>query len=144
MVFDADNAPEFGSLYAVKIGSGSIKDVNEYGGEDEADAEYLDSITNTACGSTCLFGNGSIYRCEPSGWKKFGEVTESTASAAGTNSLHLSPIGIDRNTLYGDDTADLNFEPDLPEEIAADEGEESTLEAQKSAATSSTADEVSV
>ena len=72
MIFNKDSVPNFGSLYAVKIGSGSIKDVNEYGGENEEDAKYLDNITNAAYGSTCLFGNGSIYRCEPSGWKKFG------------------------------------------------------------------------
>lgn len=72
MIFNKDSVPNFGSLYAVKIGSGSIKDVNEYGGESEEDAKYLDNITNAAYGSTCLFGNGNIYRCEPSGWKKFG------------------------------------------------------------------------
>lgn len=114
MVFDADSVPEFGSLYAVKIGSGSIKDVNEYGGEDEADAEYLDNITNAACGSTCLFGNGSIYRCEPSGWKKFGEITESTS--ASTTSLNLSPMDIDKAAL----TSELSFD-DTENEAGSEE-----------------------
>lgn len=130
MFFNKDSVPNFGSLYAVKIGSGSIKDVNEYGGEDESDAAYLDNITNAACGSTCLFSNGSIYRCEPSGWKKFGEVT-GNANVTDTSSLHLSPLGI--NGLMN-----LDFEPDLPEEITVSEGDDITLEAPENIATGET------
>jgi hypothetical protein len=140
---DTDAIPDYGSLF-LRIFDEKTH-VNDYCGSGDNDVDKLDLITNAAVGSTCLFISGDIYIKTFDGWVKFGEVTESTASAAGTSSLHLSPLGIDRNTLYGDDAADLDYEPDLPEETAADKGEESTLEAQRSDATSSTtADEVSV
>ena len=97
-------APDFGSLYGVKIRAGDIKAVNDYAGETESDASKLANITNAAPGSTCLFSNGSLYRLELSGWKKFGESGTSQA-AASTNSLNLSPLNIGRNVLL--DNADV-------------------------------------
>lgn len=66
------NVPDYKTLYPIRIDS--ITHINEYGGEDESDSAYLGYITNASPGSTCLFSNGSIYRLELSGWKKFGEV----------------------------------------------------------------------
>lgn len=119
----------YGSLYLIKR---RANNVNEYGGSDEADVSKLAAITNAAPGSTCLFINGDIYRLELTGWKKFGEEaeTETASSNSSPASLNLSPVGISKADL----TSDVSF----------DEGEGSTLEAQKSAVTSSTADEVSV
>lgn len=139
---DTDEIPDYGSLFLRMFDE--ITHVNDYCGSDESDVDKLDLITNAAVGSTCLFISGDIYIKMFDGWGKFGEVTESTASAASTSGLHLSPLGIARNTLYGDDAVPLDYEPDLPEETAADVGRESTLEAQKSTVTSSTTDEVSL
>lgn len=137
---DTDAIPDYGSLF-LRIFDKQTH-VNDYCGSDDSDVDKLDLITNAAVGSTCLFISGDIYIKTLDGWVKFGEVTDSTASAAGTSGLHLSPLGIDRNTLYGDDAVNLDDEPDMPEEITADKGDEITLEAQKSAVTSSTGDEV--
>lgn len=148
---DDATLPNYGSLYLVRYDEKSR--VNDYGGA-VADVEKLDLITNAAPGSTCLFSNGDIYRLELDGWAKFGEDTESEAeeNSASTTSLNLSPMDIDRAALTSnvffanteDDAVDFDYEPDLPEEAAVNEGEESTLETQKSSVTSSTADEVSV
>lgn len=104
MTFDAGSVPNFGSLYGVKIRAGDIKAVNDYAGETESDADKLDNITNAAPGSTCLFSNGSLYRLELSGWKKFGE-SGTAQTTASTNSLNLSPLNIGRNMLL--DNADV-------------------------------------
>lgn len=104
MTFDAGSVPNFGSLYGVKIRAGDIKAVNDYAGETESDADKLDNITNAAPGSTCLFSNGSLYRLELSGWKKFGE-SGTAQTTASTNSLNLSPLNIGRNVLL--DNADV-------------------------------------
>ena len=37
MTFDEGSAPDFGSLFAVKIRAGDIKAVNDYAGEISAD-----------------------------------------------------------------------------------------------------------
>lgn len=58
MVFDADSAPDFRSIYAVKIKSGEFLEVNDYGGL-AADVELLPQIANAAAGST--------YRCDDTG-----------------------------------------------------------------------------
>lgn len=121
------DAELYGSLYLV---CQRHNGVNDYGGS-EADAAKLANITNAAPGSTCLYSSGRIDRLEIDGWAKFGEETTETASSnASAASLNLSPLDIDRAA--------------LTKEVSFDEGEEITLEAQKSAVTSSTADEVSV
>ena len=66
---NAQDVPNYGSLYFVKCYYNGVK---EYGGSNEEDATKLDLITNAALGSTCLFSNGEIYRLEKSGWTKFG------------------------------------------------------------------------
>lgn len=107
---------DYGSLYLKHKG---CNNVNDYGGEVESDFNKLDNITNAAPGSTCLFSNGSLYRLELSGWKKFGESGTSQA-AASTNSLNLSPLNIGRNVLLG--SADIS--PDVQgEELEAIEVE---------------------
>lgn len=128
MVFDEGSVPDFGSIYAVDLRHNGV---NEYGGSDTDDVSKLDLITNAAPGSTCLFSNGTIYRREKTSWAKFGEEETTAASnSASPASLNLSPMDIDKAAL----TSDVSF----------DEGEGSALEAQKSAVTSSTADEVRV
>lgn len=124
---DTDDIPDYGSLF-LRIFDEKTH-VNDYGGSDNSDVSKLDLITNAAVGSTCLFISGDIYIRAFDGWAKFGEETE-TETAGGsssTTSLNLSPMDIDKAAL----TSDVLF----------DEGERSTLEAQKSADTSSTADE---
>lgn len=103
-IFRDDNITDevrYGSLFPVRL---RTKYINDYAGETESDADKLDNITNAAPGSTCLFSNGSLYRLELSGWKKFGESGTSQA-AASTNSLNLSPLNIGRNVLL--DNADV-------------------------------------
>lgn len=103
-IFRDDNITDevrYGSLFPVRL---RTKYINDYAGENESDADKLDNITNAAPGSTCLFSNGSLYRLELSGWKKFGESGTSQA-AASTNSLNLSPLNIGRNVLL--DNADV-------------------------------------
>lgn len=110
-IFRDDNITDevrYGSLFPVRL---RTKYINDYAGETESDADKLDNITNAAPGSTCLFSNGSLYRLELSGWKKFGESGTSQA-AANTNSLNLSPLNIGRNVLL--DGSDIS--PDVQDE----------------------------
>lgn len=103
-IFRDDNITDevrYGSLFPVRL---RTKDINDYAGENESDADKLDNITNAAPGSTCLFSNGSLYRLELSGWKKFGE-SGTAQTTASTNSLNLSPLNIGRNVLL--DNADV-------------------------------------
>ena len=124
MTFDEGSAPDFGSLFAVRIKSGEIKAVNDYAGENESDAAKLADITNAAPGSTCLFSNGSLYRLELSGWKKFGEADTPQAASANTNSVNLSPLNIDTITIP--DELDVQ-ENDLSSiDIAPPESDESS------------------
>ena len=118
-IFRDDNITDevrYGSLFPVRL---RTKYINDYAGENESDADKLDNITNAAPGSTCLFSNGSLYRLELSGWKKFGESGTSQA-AASTNSLNLSPLNIGRNVLL--DNADVQ-ENEL-EYVGVETGEE--------------------
>lgn len=118
-IFRDDNITDevrYGSLFPVRL---RTKNINDYAGENESDADKLDNITNAAPGSTCLFSNGSLYRLELSGWKKFGESGTSQA-AASTNSLNLSPLNIGRNVLL--DNADVQ-ENEL-EYVGVETGEE--------------------
>ena len=118
-IFRDDNITDevrYGSLFPVRL---RTKYINDYAGETESDADKLDNITNAAPGSTCLFSNGSLYRLELSGWKKFGESGTSQA-AASTNSLNLSPLNIGRNVLL--DNADVQ-ENEL-EYVGVETGEE--------------------
>lgn len=118
-IFRDDNITDevrYGSLFPVRL---RTKYINDYAGETESDADKLDNITNAAPGSTCLFSNGSLYRLELSGWKKFGESGTSQA-AASTNSLNLSPLNIGRNVLL--DNADVQ-ENEL-EYVGEETGEE--------------------
>lgn len=103
-IFRDDNITDevrYGSLFPVLL---RTKYINDYAGENESDADKLDNITNAAPGSTCLFSNGSLYRLELSGWKKFGE-SGTAQTTASTNSLNLSPLNIGRNVLL--DNADV-------------------------------------
>ena len=103
-IFRDDNITDevrYGSLFPVRL---RTKYINDYAGENESDADKLDNITNAAPGSTCLFLNGSLYRLELSGWKKFGE-SGTAQTTASTNSLNLSPLNIGRNMLL--DNADV-------------------------------------
>lgn len=103
-IFRDDNITDevrYGSLFPVRL---RTKFINDYAGETESDADKLDNITNAAPGSTCLFSNGSLYRLELSGWKKFGE-SGTAQTTASTNSLNLSPLNIGRNVLL--DNADV-------------------------------------
>lgn len=148
---DGESLPDYGSLYLVKFNK--LTRVNDYGGSNTDDVSKLDLITNASAGSTCLFANGDIYRRELDGWAKFGEdEAELNASQASTANVSptVTPLNLGRNALTksvdlgGDQTVEtLDYEPDLPEETAADEGKESALEAQKNAATGGT-DEVNV
>lgn len=74
MVFDSDNVPDFGSIYAVKITNGDIKGVNEYG-LNVVDVPKLDNITNAAYGSVAWCDDtGDKYRLTKAGWRKFGSA----------------------------------------------------------------------
>lgn len=97
-----ENVPDYGTLYLIK--KDDLHHINDYAGENESDADKLNNITNAAPGSTCLFSNGSLYRLELSGWKKFGE-SGTAQTTASTNSLNLSPLNIGRNVLI--DNADV-------------------------------------
>lgn len=125
---DTDAIPDYGSLF-LRIYDKQTH-VNDYCGSDDSDVDKLDLITNAAVGSTCLFISGDIYIKTFDGWVKFGEAAGNGAagSSASNTSLNLSPMNIDKAAL----TSDVSF----------DEGEGSTFEAQKSAVTSSTGDEV--
>lgn len=140
MVFDANNAPDFRSIYAVKIRSGELLAVNEYGGL-ATDVELLPQITNAAAGSTYRCDDtGDIYVRQLSGsWIVFGGAAESDSQDQTASTTEytptLSPLIIDRNALTGSvDIGDgqtsetLEFEPETVEEIAAAECEEITLE----------------
>lgn len=103
MIFDEGSVPDFGSIYLVRMRQNNV---NDYGAEDVSDAANLSNITNAAPGSTCLFSNGEIYRLEKSGWAKFGDATESTASLnANANSVspsvspNFAPVTLDRDIL---------------------------------------------
>lgn len=87
-----ENVPDYKTLYPIKIDS--FTHINEYGGEYESDYDCLEYVTNAAPGSTCLFSNGTIYRLELSGWKKFGEETESESNTVANP--NISPLSIDR------------------------------------------------
>lgn len=118
-IFRDDNITDevrYGSLFPVRL---RTKYINDYAGENESDADKLDNITNAAPGSTCLFSNGSLYRLELSGWKKFGE-SGTAQTTASTNSLNLSPLNIGRNMLL--DNADVQ-ENEL-EYVGVETGEE--------------------
>lgn len=118
-IFRDDNITDevrYGSLFPVRL---RTKYINDYAGENESDADKLDNITNAAPGSTCLFSNGSLYRLELSGWKKFGE-SGTAQTTASTNSLNLSPLNIGRNVLL--DNADVQ-ENEL-EYVGVETGEE--------------------
>lgn len=118
-IFRDDNITDevrYGSLFPVRL---KTRYVNDYAGETESDADKLDNITNAAPGSTCLFSNGSLYRLELSGWKKFGE-SGTAQTTASTNSLNLSPLNIGRNMLL--DNADVQ-ENEL-EYVGVETGEE--------------------
>lgn len=118
-IFRDDNITDevrYGSLFPVLL---RTKYINDYAGENESDADKLDNITNAAPGSTCLFSNGSLYRLELSGWKKFGE-SGTAQTTASTNSLNLSPLNIGRNMLL--DNADVQ-ENEL-EYVGVETGEE--------------------
>lgn len=118
-IFRDDNITDevrYGSLFPVRL---RTKNINDYAGETESDADKLDNITNAAPGSTCLFSNGSLYRLELSGWKKFGE-SGTAQTTASTNSLNLSPLNIGRNMLL--DNADVQ-ENEL-EYVGVETGEE--------------------
>ena len=118
-IFRDDNITDevrYGSLFPVRL---RTKYINDYAGETESDADKLDNITNAAPGSTCLFSNGSLYRLELSGWKKFGE-SGTAQTTASTNSLNLSPLNIGRNMLL--DNADVQ-ENEL-EYVGVETGEE--------------------
>lgn len=118
-IFRDDNITDevrYGSLFSVRL---RTKYINDYAGENESDADKLDNITNAAPGSTCLFSNGSLYRLELSGWKKFGE-SGTAQTTASTNSLNLSPLNIGRNMLL--DNADVQ-ENEL-EYVGVETGEE--------------------
>ena len=69
MTFDEGSAPDFGSIYAVRLGYNSV---NDYGLNEE-DVSKLDLITNAAPGSTALCDDtGNLYRLTKSGWVEFG------------------------------------------------------------------------
>lgn len=132
MVFDADSSPDFRSIYAVKIKSGELLEVNDYGGL-AADVELLPQITNAAAGST--------YRCDDTGdilvkqksgeWIVFGGAADTgsqSAISAAPTSLNVSPLNLDRNALTGsvdlgdDQTVEtLDFDTETVDEITADE-----------------------
>ena len=121
-IFRDDNITDevrYGSLFPVRL---RTKYINDYAGENESDADKLDNITNAAPGSTCLFSNGSLYRLELSGWKKFGESGTSQA-AASTNSLNLSPLNIGRNVLLGSADISPDVQGEELEAIEVDPGE---------------------
>lgn len=74
MLFDSDNAPDFGSIYPGEKQNGGVnyKGINEYGLFEE-DVPKLDLITNAAPGSTALCDDtGNLYRLTKSGWVLFG------------------------------------------------------------------------
>lgn len=69
MTFDEGSAPDFGSIYAVRLGYNSV---NDYGLNEE-DVSKLDLITNAAPGSTALCDDtGNLYRLTKSGWVLVG------------------------------------------------------------------------
>lgn len=95
MIFDSDNVPDFGSIYAVKLqGGANFKGRNDYG-LFETDVSKLDLITNAAPGSTALCDDtGNLYRLTKSGWVLFGENSSTSSSTA---SLNVSPVGLKSN-----------------------------------------------
>ena len=98
MTFDEGSVPDFGSIYAVKLG---FNGVNDYGLNEE-DVSKLDLITNAAPGSTALCDDtGNLYRLTKSGWVKFGGSDESAAGNEQAQTLNLSPLNINRDDLTG-------------------------------------------
>ena len=123
MTFAEGSVPDFGSIYDVCL---RHNNVNDYGAASVSDASKLSNITNAAPGSTCLFSNGDIYRLEKSGWAKFGEDAEASASV---NSVNLSPMNIDRASLLGDNGGDdLTVEGDDAENVHDQEDSENSEE----------------
>lgn len=119
-----ENVPDYGTLYLIK--KDDLHHINDYAGENESDADKLDNITNAAPGSTCLFSNGSLYRLELSGWKKFGE-SGTTQTAASTNSLNLSPLNIGRNVLLDGSDISPDVQGEELEAIEVEPGEFGTV-----------------
>lgn len=115
MLFDSDDAPDFGSIYPVELkGGANFKGINEYGLFEE-DVSKLDLITNAAPGSTALCDDtGNLYRLTKSGWVLFGENSSTSSSTA---SLNVSPVGLKSNinSDYTDKAVEsenkLDFEP---------------------------------
>lgn len=98
MIFDEGSVPDFGSIYAVKLG---FNGVNDYGLNEE-DVSKLNSINNAAPGSTALCDDtGNLYRLTKSGWVKFGGSDESVAGNEQAQTLNLSPLNINRDDLTG-------------------------------------------
>ena len=98
MTFDEGSVPDFGSIYAVKLG---FNGVNDYGLNEE-DVSKLNSINNAAPGSTALCDDtGNLYRLTKSGWVKFGGSDESVAGNEQAQTLNLSLLNINRDDLTG-------------------------------------------
>lgn len=104
MIFDSENAPDFGSIYGIQINAGQFPAVNRYGLNSD-DVPKLKSITNAAPGSTARCDDtGDIYRFTHVGWvlgqlgRKGGHILSSAVSA-------LPLFGVD----YLSREADIQF-----------------------------------
>lgn len=107
MEFEEGSVPDFGSIYAVKLG---FNGVNDYGLNEE-DVSKLNSITNAAPGSTALCDDtGNLYRLTKSGWVLFGG---SNSSSNSISSLNLSPLDLTGRTSL--DTTEQTDEPEILE-----------------------------
>ena len=116
MLFDSDDAPDFGSIYLVELkGGANLKGINEYGLFEE-DVPKLDLITNAAPGSTALCDDtGNLYRLTKSGWYLVG--SGSTTAQSSTNAVVSSPLIIDRIDLT-DDIKPIDVSEEISEELS--------------------------
>ena len=123
MIFDEEDVPEFGSIYAVRLDQNGV---NEYG-LNEADAPKLNLITNAAMGSTALADDsGKLYRLTSNGWTVFGDGTVITLAAQ--NSISPGSVLLNDTAVVLEQTLNDAISPTVSEPSVQTEAGELSLD----------------